>query len=129
MTYRPIKKALDPAAEERYWRRNLKKQTWYDPAVPTDEVLAWCQFGWEAAASPDKSSGAAAETESILATRWKRERGTPDWSTVRAAVRSAYDRVLQKRSEVVVEEATARKKRREEQPPPPGPFPTKDRRG
>jgi hypothetical protein len=128
MTYRTIKKILDPDAEERYWRRNLKKQTWYDPAIPNQEVLTWCRFGWEAAASPEKPGADFNETESILARRWKKERRDPDWSTVRAAVRSAYDRVQQQRAQVVAEEASGRKQRNADQPAPSGPI-TKDRRG
>lgn len=126
MTYRSIK-PIDPAAEERYWERNLKKQSWWDPATPPEEALAWARYGWEAAISPDNGGRSFAEVESELAVRWKKERRTPDWSVVRNAVRSAYERILLQRSEVVASEAAARKRRSEESEQPAGP-PAKNRR-
>lgn len=129
MTYRTIKQIVDPAVEERYWRRNLKKQTWYDPATPAEEALAWCRFGWEAAVSAETRNRAFDRAESVLARRWKKERRVPDWRAVRAAVRSAYDRIQQKRSGVLSGEAAGRKKRRAEPTQAPSGPPTKHRRG
>jgi uncharacterized protein (TIGR02284 family) len=83
--------ALDPTAEEAYWRDNHTLEPYYENGRPFDDYAPAYRLGVEGRRD---YPGSFEETEMRLADRWDtyRERSTLDWSQARLASRAAWNR-------------------------------------
>jgi hypothetical protein len=92
-----IQNELDPKLEELYWQENFKHRPYYTDGDNYDVYLPAYRFGWEAAIRKEFAGQEFAEIEPRLAYRWQEEHGhEKSWNSVRAIVRDAYDRILQR---------------------------------
>lgn len=84
--------ALDPTAEEAYWRGNYNRESYYEDGRPFDDYAPAYRLGLY---GRQEYTGSFDETESRLRTHWdtKRERSTLTWPQAREASRAAWSRV------------------------------------
>lgn len=83
--------ALDPTAEEAYWRDNHTQEDYYETGRPFDDYAPAYRLGVEGRRD---YPGSFEEAEMRLADRWDtyRERSTLDWSQARLASRASWNR-------------------------------------
>jgi len=83
--------ALDPTAEEAYWRDNHTREPYYESGRPFDDYAPAYRLGLQGRREYTSSFD---EAESGLAARWEtqRERSTLTWPQARNASRAAWDR-------------------------------------
>jgi uncharacterized protein (TIGR02271 family) len=98
--------AIDPTAEDAYWRENYKTRPYVSGNTRYDEVAPAYRFGWEAR---QKHQGKKfEEVEPNLRQDWEKTRATAKsnltWDKAGAAARDAWNRVEQARIPVVEEE-------------------------
>ena len=83
--------ALDPTAQEAYWRDNHTLEPYYENGRPFDDYAPAYRLGVEGRRD---YPGSFEEAEMRLADRWDtyRERSSLDWSQARLASRAAWNR-------------------------------------
>lgn len=87
-----VAEAVDPTAEDAYWRDNYSKRTYVRQGSEYDEYRPAYRYGWE---SRTQHTGKSFdEAEPILAKDWEARRGTCplSWDQARGAARDAWDR-------------------------------------
>src|SRR5262249_3620980 len=87
--------AIDPAQEERYWKKEYRNRPYYTKGCTFDTYQPAYRYGVEAGnRNPGESFW---EIESRLSRAWAKARGDSEltWGQARDAVRDAYDRTLQ----------------------------------
>ena len=91
----PQPKALDPMAEELYWREHHASEPYFDGANFTfeDYLPAW-QTGWEGRAKYAGRSFEHAARELEQDFQWNRGKSRLLWEQAREAVRAAFARSL-----------------------------------
>jgi uncharacterized protein (TIGR02284 family) len=84
--------AINPTAEEAYWRDNYDKEAYYEAGRPFDDYAPAYRLGVTSRAG---YSGSFDDYEGRLADGWdvQREGSTLAWPQARAATRAAWDRV------------------------------------
>lgn len=84
--------AVNPTAEEAYWRDNYDQESYYEAGRPFDDYAPAYRLG---VTSRTGYSGSFDEHESRLADGWDAQRAgsTLAWPQARAATRAAWDRV------------------------------------
>jgi uncharacterized protein (TIGR02284 family) len=84
--------AINPTAEEAYWRENYDKQAHYETGRPFDDYAPAYRLG---VSSRVGYSGSFDDHEGRLAEDWDSQRGSSSlsWPQAREATRSAWDRV------------------------------------
>lgn len=84
--------AIDPTAEEAYWRDNYSRESYYEDGRPFDDYAPAYRLGLY---GRQEYTGSFDETESRLKTHWdtKKERSTLTWPQAREASRAAWYRV------------------------------------
>lgn len=84
--------ALDPTAEEAYWRDNHTREAYYESGRPFDDYAPAYRLGVEG--RRDYAAGSFEEAEMRLADRWDtyRESSTLDWSQARLASQASWNR-------------------------------------
>jgi uncharacterized protein YcfJ len=88
-----VAEAVNPTAEDAYWRDNYKTRPYVDQATTYDEYAPAYRYGWE---SRTKYQGRKFdEVETDLQRDWDRSRGKSNlsWDRARQATRDAWDRV------------------------------------
>ena len=98
--------AIDPTAEDAYWRENYKTRPYVTGTTRYDEVAPAYRFGWEAR---QKHQGKKfEEVEPNLRQDWEKTRTSGatnlTWDKAGAAARDAWNRVEQARIPVVEED-------------------------
>jgi hypothetical protein len=88
-----IAEAINPTAEEGYWRDNYATRPYYERGRAYDDYLPAYRTGWEGRAQYGERT--FEEVESDLAAQYDkaREPTSVDWATGRHAARDAWDRV------------------------------------
>jgi len=83
--------ALDPTAEEAYWRDNHTREPYYESGRPFDDYAPAYRLGWQ---GRREYTGSFEEAETGLAARWdtQRDRSTLSWPQARNASRAAWER-------------------------------------
>lgn len=87
-----IAEAIDPTAEDAYWRENYSSRPYVRTGAMYDDYQPAYQYGWESRrAHVDKSFD---EAEPFLARDWEVRRGScpMNWDEARVAARDAWDR-------------------------------------
>jgi uncharacterized protein (TIGR02284 family) len=89
---RAAAEAINPTAEEAYWRENYDKESYYESGRPFDDYAPAYRLGVTSRAG---YSGSFDDYEGRLADGWDVQRGgsTLAWPQARAATRAAWDRV------------------------------------
>jgi hypothetical protein len=84
--------AIDPTAEEAYWRETYRTRPYYDASVNYDEFKPAYQYGWESRARyRDKNFD---EVEPDLERDWKtRSKSRLGWDKAKHAARDAWNHV------------------------------------
>ena len=85
--------AIDPTAEEAYWRANYQTRPYADSNSGYETYAPAYQYGWE---SRSRYPGRKySEVESDLATGWGKTKGATKlgWDKAKHATRDAWDRV------------------------------------
>jgi uncharacterized protein (TIGR02284 family) len=84
--------AINPTAEEAYWRSNYDKEDYYEAGRPFDDYRPAYRLG---VTGRTGYSGSFEDYEGRLADGWdaQREGSTLGWPQARAATRAAWDRV------------------------------------
>jgi hypothetical protein len=90
--------AIDPTAEEAYWRANFENRPYYDRGYLYDDYGPAYRTGWEAKTMYPNAGWT--DIEDDIERDWERARGTSrlTWDRARYAVRDAWDRVERPRS-------------------------------
>ncbi len=86
-----VAEAVNPTAEDQYWRENYNAQPYYDAGRSYDDYRPAYELGWSSRASRDDSFDSL---EPTLASEWTSRRGSSslEWSQAREATRAAWDR-------------------------------------
>ena len=85
--------AIDPTAEEAYWRENYQSRPYADSKVGFEDYAPAYQYGWEAKGRyPDRKYS---EVEPELAAGWSKTKGAAKlgWVKAKHATRDAWDRL------------------------------------
>lgn len=96
-----VAEAIDPTAEEAYWRDNYKDRDYYNSEYSfDDDYLPAYKYGWEARTRHNVNN--FDEVEGPLETEWRtaRVKSRLDWDQARPAVRDAWGRINPPREEV-----------------------------
>jgi hypothetical protein len=90
---RELAKAIDPAAEDRYWRENYTKRDYVEPHRPYSDYRPAYRYGWESRARLGARPFDDVETD--LDNGWSKARGESrlTWGQARTAARDAWHRV------------------------------------
>jgi hypothetical protein len=88
-----VAEAVNPTAEEAYWRNFYKTRPYVDSRVDYDEYGPAYRYGWEARTR--YGSRQFDDVESELERDWSRARGKSslDWSHARHATRDAWEHI------------------------------------
>ena len=83
--------ALDPTAEEAWWRENYTREPYYENSRSFDDYAPAYRLGF---LSRNRTAGTFEERESDLQSQWNtsKERSTLSWPQARVATRAAWDR-------------------------------------
>lgn len=87
--------AIDPTAEDAYWRENYKSRPYVAKNATYDAYQPAYRYGWEASSQyPDRSF---ADVETDLEKGWQSARGRSklSWEKAMPAVQDAFDRTIQ----------------------------------
>lgn len=85
--------AIDPTAEEAYWRDNYRSRPYADSSATYETYAPAYQYGWESKARyPGRKYS---EVESDLASGWGKSKGAAKlgWDKAKHATRDAWNRV------------------------------------
>jgi hypothetical protein len=88
-----IEEAIDPTAEDAYWRENFTSRDYVQKDSTYDDYRPAYQYGWE---SRGQFAGRRFDDiEPELQTHWPKKRGTSkmSWEQAKQAARDAWDRV------------------------------------
>lgn len=88
-----VAEAVNPTAEEAYWRSSYKTRPYVEPNLDYDQYGPAYRYGWE---SRSRYVGRPFdEVEDDLQRDWDRNRGksTLEWDRAKLATRDAWDRV------------------------------------
>ena len=91
-----VAEAVNPTAEDAYWREEYRNRPYYDHGVAYDEFAPAYRYGWE---SRGRYSGRRYdEVESDLGRDWERFKGKSrlNWERAKMAARDAWHRVEEK---------------------------------
>jgi hypothetical protein len=97
-----VAEAVDPAAEEAYWRQNYATRPYVDPEDPFDLYLPAYRLGWESRARTwEERDLTFTDIEDRLASEWNRLSTKTEltWEKAKSAVRDAWDRLAIDRAE------------------------------
>jgi len=84
--------AIDPTAEDAYWRENYRTRPYYDASTNYDEYQPAYQYGWESRQRYRDRSFEEIEPE--LEQNWKtKSKSRLGWDKARHAARDAWNRV------------------------------------
>lgn len=86
-----VAEALDPTAEEAYWRENYMRESYYEAGRTFDDYVPAYRLGIYVR---QELPGSFDDSDSRLATRWDthKESSTLSWPQARAASRAAWER-------------------------------------
>lgn len=89
-----VAEAIDPTAEDAYWRENYRTRPYYDSATGYDDYAPAYRYGWEARAR--YRDRRFEDVESDLEHGWSQARATSklDWQRAKPASRDAWDRIV-----------------------------------
>jgi outer membrane protein with glycine zipper len=85
--------AVDPTAEDAYWRENYRNRPYADSALDYDTYAPAYRHGWESKARyPGRKFS---EVEPEVATGWSKSKGSAKlgWDKAKHATRDAWDRI------------------------------------
>ena len=85
--------AVNPTAEESYWRETFEKEPYYVKGKAYDYYAPGFRAGWEGRVRHDGRKFEEAEAELAAEYNLNKTELQPDWQTVRPAARAAWDRV------------------------------------
>ena len=87
--------AVNPTAEDAYWRENYSRQTWHDRNYTYDDYQPAFRSGYEGYSRYGATGKRYEEVEPTLRSDWDRNRGKSrlDWERAKSASRAAWDRV------------------------------------
>src|SRR5688572_16459413 len=88
-----VAEAIDPTAEEAYWRDNYRTRPYYEENLGYDQLAPAYRYGWE---SHSQFKGRRFdEVESDLERGWDRAKANSSlqWTTAKLATRDAWDRI------------------------------------
>ncbi|KAF1049130.1 DUF2383 domain-containing protein [Xylophilus sp.] len=87
-----VAEAVNPTAEEAYWRENYEREPCYVNGRPYDDYAPAYGLGWNSRATYDEPFDAV---EPRLAADWEASPGasTLTWNEARPATRAAWDRI------------------------------------
>jgi hypothetical protein len=88
--------AIDPTAEDAYWRENHPRQEWADQDYTYDDYRPAYRVGYQTAA--EGRGRTYDDVESDLERRWESDKGESrlDWVRAKSAVRAGWHRVERK---------------------------------
>src|SRR5687768_9067310 len=91
-----VAEAIDPTAEDAYWRENYRTRPYYDSAVSYDDVSPAYRYGWESRAQYHGRRFEDVETD--LERNWDKAKmkSNLEWTNARHATRDAWDRIEQR---------------------------------
>lgn len=88
-----VAEAVNPTAEDAYWRENYRARPYVDPDASYDEFRPAYQYGWE---SRQRYEGRSFdEVENDLRADWESrpDRANMSWERAKSATRDAWDRI------------------------------------
>jgi len=88
-----VAEAVNPTAEDAYWREEYRNRPYYEQSIAYDEYAPAYRYGWE---SRGRYVGKHyEEVESDLGRDWDRFKGKSrlNWERARHATRDAWDRI------------------------------------
>ena len=87
-----VAEAVDPTAEDAYWRENHTRETYYEPGETYDDYAPAYRSGYEAYS---RDNGDYQRHESQLESSWEKVKGGSrlTWDKAKHASRAAWDRV------------------------------------
>lgn len=85
--------AVNPTAEESYWREGYERQPFYVKDKPYEYYAPGFRAGWEGRVRHDGRKFEEAENDLAADYNHSKTEIQPDWQTVRPAARAAWDRV------------------------------------
>lgn len=91
-----VAEAVNPTAEDAYWREEYYNRSYYDQGIPYDEYAPAYRYGWE---SRTRYAGKKYDqVETDLGRDWDRFKGKSrlNWERAKLATRDAWHRVEEK---------------------------------
>jgi hypothetical protein len=88
-----VAEAIDPTAEEAYWRENYPTRDYYDESVPYEDIAPAYRYGWESRTRYEGRSFDEAESDLERGWRETSYAGRVGWDKARHAARDAWHRV------------------------------------
>jgi hypothetical protein len=85
--------AINPTAEEHFWRETYVREPYYAPGKPFEYYAPGFRAGWEGRVVHDGRSFDEAEPSLHASYNFARKELDPTWQDVRQAARAAWDRV------------------------------------
>ena len=85
--------AVNPTAEETYWRETFVREPYYSAGKPFEYYAAGFRAGWKGRVNHDGRTFDQAENELKADYNRTRTELEPEWSEVRPAARAAWERV------------------------------------
>jgi hypothetical protein len=91
-----VAEAIDPTAEDAYWRENYRTRPYYESAVSYDEMFPAYRYGWESRAQ--YHGRRFEDVESDLERGWDKAKlkSSLGWTKAKLATRDAWDRIEQR---------------------------------
>jgi len=88
-----IAEAVDPTAEDAYWRENYRSRSYVEPGEEYDQYAPAYRYGWESRAR--HGGRTFDEVEADLSSGWDkvRDKSRHGWDRARHAARDAWNRV------------------------------------
>lgn len=93
--------AVNPTAEDTYWRETYLREPYYVPGKPFEYYAPGFRAGWEGRVRYDGRTFDEAEPELAAEYLFTKSELDPPWADVKAAARAAWNRVDRSRSSVV----------------------------
>ncbi len=93
--------AVNPTAEDTYWRETYLREPYYVPGKPFEYYAPGFRAGWEGRVRYDGRTFDEAEPELAAEYLFAKSELDPPWADVKAAARAAWNRVDRSRSSVV----------------------------
>ena len=93
-----VAEAIDPTAEEAYWREQYKTRPYYDASTSYDEFAPAYRYGWESRANyPGKGFS---EVDSDLERGWEARKAPSrlGWVKAKGASRDAWERIERRKA-------------------------------
>ena len=93
--------AVNPTAEEIYWKETLVREPYYVPGKPYEYFAPGFRAGWEGRVRFDGRSFADAEGDLAAAYILSKTELDPSWLDVRSAAEAAWNRVDQRMKKII----------------------------